>query len=146
MKPIVKLHRYWQDDKQSLSTTMVLDAKNRPVFSAITLERGWRDNKKGESCIPAGTYQLKYEYSDKFKMKLWEIYAVPDGRSECKFHAANYWYQLNGCIAPGRRPKFLNKDKYLDVTGSRNALKDLHKALNGYTEAILIITTEPTIN
>ncbi|WP_372744295.1 DUF5675 family protein [Lutibacter sp.] len=142
--PLIKLHRYSQDQNQSLSTTVILDDSNNPLYSSITLERGWRNNKQGESCIPAGVYDVVLEYSPKFKKDLWEIKNVPN-RSECKFHSANYWHQLNGCIAPGRRPKYLNSDKYLDVTDSVNTLKDFHAALKGFTKAILIITTEPNI-
>ena len=141
----IKLHRYWQDTNQSLSNTVILDDNNRPLFSSVTLERGWRNNEQGVSCIPAGKYNVVLEYSPKFDMMLWEIKGVPNGRSECKFHASNYWYQLNGCIAPGRRPKFLNADKYLDVTASRNALKDFHNALKGQYKATLIITTDKGI-
>ena len=144
-KPIIKLHRWAQDENQSLSTTTVLDDANNPLFASVTLERGWQNNKQNISCIPSGVYEVVLEYSPRFKMDLWEIKNVPN-RSECKFHASNYWYQLNGCIAPGRRPKYLNSDKYLDVTDSKNTLKDFHKALKGCKKAMLIITTEPTIN
>ena len=143
--PIIKLRRYWQDENQSLSSTVILDDKNRPRYSSITLERGWRNNEQGVSCIPAGVYKVVLEWSPKFQMDLWEIKGV-ENRSECKFHVSNYWHQLNGCIAPGRRPKYLNKDKYLDVTDSRNTLKDFHQTLKGHKEAILIITTEPNIH
>jgi len=54
-------------------------------------------------------------------------------------HAANYWHQLNGCIALGRRPADINNDGYMDVTSSKSTMKDFHKALKGYTKAILII-------
>lgn len=144
MKPLIKLHRYTQDENQSLSTTTVIDKDNNPIFSCITLERGWRENKVGISCIPAGRYKVVLEYSPRFDMDLWEIKGVPN-RSECKFHASNYWYQLNGCIAPGRRPTHLNSDEYLDVTDSKKTLSDFHRALKGHTEAILEITTEKNV-
>ena len=141
----VHLHRYFQNENQSLSTTVILNESRQPLFSSITLERGWRNNEKNVSCIPSGEYELHLEWSPKFKMMLWEIYGVPDGRSECKFHSANYWYQLNGCIAPGREPKYLDRDKYLDVTASRNTLKAMHNALKGEKRSKLIITTEKGI-
>lgn len=145
MKPIIKLHRYWQDQNQSLSTTTVLDNKNQPLFSSLTLERGWRNNQKNVSCLPKGVYPVVLENSPRFGQKLWEIKETGE-RSECKFHASNYWTELNGCIAPGRRPTDMNKDGYLDVTDSKKTLADFHKALEPYTEAILIITGEPTIH
>lgn len=144
-RAIIKLHRYFQDTNQSMSTAVILGDSNVPLYASIMLERGWQKNQQNISCIPAGTYRVVLEWSNRFKMDLWEIKDVPN-RSECKFHAANYWQQLNGCIAPGRRPKHLNTDKYLDVTDSKKTLADFHQALKPFDEAILIITTEPTLN
>lgn len=141
----IKLHRYWQDRNQSLSSCVVLDDNNQPLFSSIMLERGWRDNQKSVSCIPAGIYTVVLEWSPRFQMMLWEIKGVPN-RSECKFHASNYWHQLNGCIAPGRQPKDMNRDGYLDVTASRSTLKAFHSALKSVTQATLEITTENGIS
>jgi len=141
---ILKLHRYKQDDTQSLSTIVVLDEENNPVFSSIALERGWQDNKVNVSCIPKGIYKVVLEYSNAFKRDLWEIKNVPN-RTETKFHSSNYWYQLKGCIALGRRPKYLNTDKYLDVTSSKNTMNDFHRVLKNQKEVILKITTEPNV-
>ena len=119
--PIVKLHRYQQDWNQTLGTLAVLIKNMTPVFSSISLERGWRNNKVSVSCIPADEYDLVYEWSNKFKMMLWEIKNVPN-RSECKIHAANLWTQLNGCVAPGTSPRDINGDGYIDVTSSKPCL------------------------
>jgi len=83
-------------------------------------------------------YKVVLEYSNRFKTDLWEIKGV-ENRSECKFHAANYWYQLNGCIALGSRLADINKDGYNDITSSKNTMKAFHKALENDTEALLII-------
>jgi len=144
MKPIIKIHRIWQDKNQTSGTCTVIDDDNFPTFTALSLERGWMNNQKNVSCIPAGVYTVKLEYSNKFKQKLWEIKGVPN-RSECKFHSANYWYQLNGCVSLGLRYKLLNNDNYRDVTNSKDTMKAFHTALKNYSEAILIITTEPNV-
>ena len=68
------------------------------------------------------------EYSPKFNEMLWELKDVP-GRSECKFHTANYVRQLNGCIAPGENFTDINGDGVIDITNSRAALNKFHKAL-----------------
>ena len=104
------------------------DCNKRPL--AKSLERGWRDNKKRISCVPDGIYNLKLEWSNKFKRDLWELYGVKN-RSECKFHAANFWRQLNGCIALGNAHKHIDDDGDLDVTSSRIAMKRLHSFLKG---------------
>jgi hypothetical protein len=144
MKPIIKLHRFWQDEFQTSGTLTILDTNNFPLFSSLSLERGWRNNEKNISCIPTGVYEVHLEYSPLFQQLLWEIKGVP-GRSECKFHSANYWNELNGCISPGLRYKKLNNDEYRDVTNSRASLSAFHKALGTHKTAILIITGEPTI-
>jgi hypothetical protein len=135
---IVTLKRYSQDRNQTLGICVVFNSDQNPIFTAISLERGWRDNEKSVSCIPKGEYRVVLEYSPRFKKDLWEIKGV-DGRSETKFHAANYWHQLNGCIALGRRPKDMNKDGYVDVTGSRDTMNDFHRSMAKETEFQLTI-------
>ena len=142
MKPLIKIHRIWQDENQTSGTCTVIDDSNFPTFTALSLERGWKGNQNNISCIPAGIYNVVLEYSPRFGMDLWEIKGVPN-RSECKFHASNYWYQLNGCIALGLRYKRLNSDKYRDVTNSKDTMKAFHIALKYHNEAMLFITGEP---
>jgi len=136
---LIRINRTWQDDNQTLGSCTVHDRNHKPVFSSLCLERGWRNNEQGVSCIPSGTYKVVLEYSDRFKTVLWEIKGVPN-RSECKFHAANYWYQLNGCVALGSGLADINNDGYNDVVNSKNTMKGFHNALNGELEALLVIT------
>lgn len=136
---LIRINRTWQDRNQTLGSCTVHDSNHKPVFSSVCLERGWRNNETGVSCIPSGTYKVVLEYSDRFKTDLWEIKGVP-GRLECKFHSANYWYQLNGCVALGSGLTDINNDGYNDVVNSKNTMKSFHEALNGKLEALLIIT------
>ena len=69
---------------------------------------------------------------------LWEIKGVPN-RSETKFHSANYWYQLKGCIALGQRVIDINNDGYCDVTNSKNTMIQFHRTFGKDTQAKLII-------
>ena len=82
-----------------------------PELELHGLERVDLANAANESCIPTGVYQLAPWKSPKFG----EVYtfvggcvspeedAVPSNASRfaCHLHAANYWYDLNGCTAPG---------------------------------------------
>ena len=146
MIPIIKVQRLWQNANETLGTCTVLGDNDMPLFVSLALERGWRNNQKSISCIPKGSgpYEVVLEHSNKFGKKLWEIKGVPN-RSECKFHAANYWHQLNGCIALGRRPADINNDDYMDITSSKSTMKDFHRAMQGFPKAILIITGKPNI-
>jgi len=122
--------RFKITDNYSLGMIFVKDENGILTYLAKTLERGWKDNRNMISCIPRGIYNLKLEMSAKFGIDLWELYGVPN-RSECKFHSANYWRQLNGCIALGNKHKDIDGDGDVDVTSSRAAMKLLHTALQG---------------
>jgi len=132
------LYRIKGDRKQAMGMLVVRDQNGWPIYASVSMERGYMNNAQNISNVPAGTYPIVFEYSDKFDMKLWEIKGVA-GRSECKIHAANYWYQLNGCISPGVEPTDLDGDGYLDVTHSADSLKSFHKALEGITETKITI-------
>ena len=135
----VKINRTFQNDKQTLGVCSVFDEINRPLFSAISLERGWLDNQRNISCVPKGTYTLVYEFSLRFGRNLWELKNVPN-RAECKFHSANYWHQLNGCISLGNRVLDMDRDGYFDVANSGNSISAFHLSLKGETRAELIIS------
>jgi len=127
------------NDKQSLGVCKIGNEDgsfNFPFFN--TLERGWLNNASRVSCIPVGDYDLVYEYSDKFKTKLWEIKGAP-GRSECKFHVANFWKDLEGCVSLGFYQMDINKDGLLDNLSSKAAVKMFHWILRNETKAKLII-------
>lgn len=68
---------------------------------AVTLERPWRDNRKGESCIPSGAYTCVRVNSPKFGIT-WIVRDVP-GRSEILFHAGNTFADSHGCILVAER-------------------------------------------
>ncbi len=122
--------------KLSLGICMVRNSNNQVLFHSQSLERGWINNARNISCIPAGKYDLKLEWSPRFQKDLWEIYGVPN-RRECKFHAANFSRQLNGCIALGRDRRDLDADGLTDVTNSRNTMNEFHKVMEGFTESEL---------
>ena len=141
----VKIIRDWQDDNQTLGKCTVYDENNKPIFSALSLERGWRNNMNNISCVPLGRYPLILEFSNRFQTDLWELKNVPN-RSECKFHSANYWFQLNGCIALGRSLADINKDGYNDITASRSTMRAFHNAMGNDTRAEVIITDTKNCN
>ena len=137
MKTII-VNRDWGDDKQTLGVCYVRDEQGCIVFKSECIERGWKDNQRRVSCIPAGEYPVRLEHSNRFGKELYEIYDVP-GRSECKFHAANYARQLNGCIALGKDRRDIDGDGYKDVTSSRVTMAEFHTALRGDRSATLIV-------
>lgn len=65
-----------------------------------TIERPWKNNAVGESCIPAGEYAVTWTRSPKFGRSTYELHGVPN-RSAIRIHPANWAVQLEGCIALG---------------------------------------------
>jgi len=82
---------------------VLLDEK---VPFALTVERPWRDNQKGESCIPKNKYICKRVDSPKFG-NTFEVCDVPD-RSEILFHKGNILDDTHGCIIIGEQFESLN--------------------------------------
>ena len=134
----VKLQRLWESKDQSTGVLTVVNHIGQPIYASLCIERGDRNNQKRVSNVPPGVYPLVLEYSNKFNQELYELKNVPN-RSECKIHMANYWNQLNGCIAPGLKLKDLNRDGYSDVTNSRIALSEFHRALRGVRKTTIEI-------
>ena len=107
-----------------------------------------RGNQHDISCVPEGSYVLKYQYSPIHKRKLYHLYDLPgqnvlNGRTVIELHSYNlagdvakgYVAQALGCIAPGKaRAQFAagippaGRLPQWGVTGSKDALDDLHAA------------------
>lgn len=138
MKVEVIVNRFKVTRNYSLGHCYIKYGDGDSVYVGCSLERGWRNNENSVSCVPEGSYPLKYEHSDRFRKKLWELYDVP-GRSECKFHAANYWRQLNGCIALGNKHIDIDGDGDPDVTSSRDVMKAFEALMEEVTEATVIV-------
>lgn len=135
----VQIYRLWQDTMQTSGICTIFDDTLFPLFTALSLERGWQNNKPNISCLPMGNHPLVLEYSPKFNMDLWEIKNT-EPRTECKFHSASFWSDLEGCIALGRKHKKLNSDNYYDVTDSRNTMRDFHSVLKQFDKVELEIS------
>lgn len=119
----------------------------------VTCEQPWRDNRKGASCIPAGDYQLFPWDSRRFGSVLvfvnpaLLVYAresdIPSeqngiARSACLIHAANWPFQLQGCVAIGRDIREIPPHG-LGVSHSRGTLGYLSNRWgdrNGHTATI----------
>ena len=135
-KAIVTIVRHQIGRKQSIGICTVQDQCGNELLRLYSLERGWRNNQRSVSCISVGKYPLVLEFSAKFQTELWEIKNVPN-RSECKFHSANYWNQLNGCVSLGLDQADINGDGLLDNTSSRKAMAKFHEVMSKFSSAEL---------
>ena len=112
----------------------------------FTLERRWLHNRSDISCFPSGVYALVPWQSPKFGNVLAYVggsvtphqYDAPEyaARWGCLMHGANYWTQLNGCVAPGMSHG--EKDGDLCVWNSRDALKLTMDELDGDTAIVYV--------
>ena len=133
----IELFRLEYEEKQTLGECAITE-NGKDLFLAKSLERADNKNQINISCIPSGEYLCVLEHSNRFNCDLWEIKGVPN-RSECKFHSANYWHDLNGCIALGAKYLDIDNDGFRDVLNSKNTMKKFHKVLEGLTEIQLIV-------
>lgn len=95
---------------------------------AVSLERPWRDNRRGESCIPTGDYTCIRVNSKKFGAT-WMVKDVP-GRSEILFHAGNVFADSHGCILVAER-FIVWQDGGCAIADSRVGMAELMSLTNG---------------
>lgn len=137
----VTLKRLTTDDQGTFGVLEV-DGKKWP-----TCELPWRDNARGKSCIPAGTYRCRWRKSPRLSLRAgfdvfkYEICDVP-GRDGVLIHSGNFggdadkgWEsQIKGCVLPGLRSGEM-KNKYgkmqRAVLGSRDATKQFEDLMSG---------------
>lgn len=101
--------------------------------SFYILEPSWRDNKRNISCIPAGTYRVKYMHrsaSGKYR-RCYHVQGVPD-RSGILIHCGNTYKHTRGCMLPGRRVGLLAGNNA--VLNSRSALTEMVKLMGNEFE------------
>lgn len=131
--------------RATLGVLFVLDENGEEIFKASTLELPWKNNQVGISRIPEGQYPVVYEHSPAFRRSLWELKDVP-GRSEVKFHTANFARQLEGCIALGANHKDIDGDQIPDVTSSDPTMTKFHKALEDQQGKTIYLTVTQATN
>jgi len=122
-----KLARISSTSDQTLGMMTLYDQHGFPFFVVHTLELPWLDNKKGESCIPLGSYIVEKRNSSKYGDHFHIINV--EGRSFILIHNANYVRQLRGCIAVGNSHTDIDGDGLRDVTASKKTMKQLLKLM-----------------
>ncbi len=155
----VYLIRTLKNSKQSLGMLCVMDT----VFHAKTLELGWHNNASNISCFPAGIYICKWTRSPRLSREslarwlkknpskkesdapddvknvyTYEITGV-DGRAGLRFHSANWFFELKGCVALGSIFKDLNADMELDIVHSGDTIKAFNELMNKKDFRLIVI-------
>lgn len=128
---MAKLNAYLKRENygeiETLGTLTLKDENDRQVFECKTLEMPWKDNEVRESCIPEGSYSVRYRKAEESGSFGYDHFLIEDvrNRSYILFHAGNYYTDIAGCILVGRYFKDINSDGTKDVVKSRSTLKDM---------------------
>lgn len=122
-----------------------------------TLEDDWKNNRRGESCIPASRYPLKLvrRPPEKGGYLCYEVQGVP-GRSLIRIHPGNTEEDIEGCILVGlsRGWKQVAQDedtKALSVTkraviSSKEAFRQFMAAMDGEKDGWITVSWAETID
>lgn len=95
------------------------------IFTCKSLELPFKGNKRGESCIPADTYECeKLLKSESIPYPHIAIKNVPN-RDGIKIHKITYVKNLRGCIGVGMSLADFNKDGVDDIAYSTVALEKI---------------------
>lgn len=133
---IVTLRRNNDDGIQTLGTlTFPVDIAQ---FNCKTLEKPWVLNANNVSCIPKGTYIVKWTFSPKFLKYTYEVQGVLN-RTGIRIHGGNFFYDIKGCILLGDSYGDINKDGHVDILNSKITLKKFEEALGRQTFTLQII-------
>jgi hypothetical protein len=103
---------------------------------AVTLERPWRNNKRGESCIPLGNYYASRVDSPRFG-DTFEVKDVP-GRKHILFHKGNIMDDTHGCIIVGESFDYLQHERA--VLSSGKGFGEFMALLNDAADFSLVIS------
>lgn len=103
-----------------------------------------RDNAPEISSIPAGIYECRKTWSNRFGCMMYEIQDVP-GRTGVRFHAGNWCgdkskglrCDVNGCVLLGMKQIDINGQPA--VAESANAVKTFNTLLGGQDFQIAIV-------
>ena len=132
----MKLIRDSQNDVRTLGA--MFDGDER---IAETLELPWRDNQRGISCIPEGTYECKAARSPSRGYPVCWLQDVP-GRQDVQIHIGNFPKDIRGCILLGRE-RGVNQvvhskvafDKFMERMDGKDFMLEITKLATGEKEA-----------
>lgn len=100
----------------------ILEDKDRGLSADMKLQDILKIKVKGQTCIPAGRYQVKRTFSNRFQKMLPLLLNVP-GFDGIRMHPGNTDADTEGCLLPG-------EGRNIDsVSNSRKAFEILDKLI-----------------
>jgi hypothetical protein len=137
----MKTVRLVRSETSDQGTFGILSVEGLKFFTG---ELPWRDNDNDKSCIPAGRYQCRFTFSNRFQRKLYLIGPV-ESRAGIRIHPANrmgdsklgYISEMHGCIALGEKLGWIGKQKAVLI--SLPAVRRFEKYMNYETFILEVI-------
>jgi len=118
----ILLTRLTGNSKQTTGSLIVHDVfKTHAQFA--TIELPWLNNIPFISCVPSGTYKAKKVFSSTFGWCI-QILNVPN-RTNILLHYGNFYTNTKGCILVGKSFANINNDSQIDISNSRQVIKQL---------------------
>jgi hypothetical protein len=129
MSRVMRLEHFGADHEATWSRLVIPDL---PIRFAVSPP--WRFNRRRESRIPDGFYEL-VRHESQVHPNAWAFvgpgvtqYETPGvPRFACLLHAANWAHELEGCTGPGDSIQMIRGK--MGVTNSRNILSEINGAL-----------------
>lgn len=134
---LIEVKRHWYTNR---STMGVLNINGtHTCFTLEDVARAESIKIDGETCIPAGTYKVIMDYSERHKKIMPHILDVPKFEG-IRFDIANKPEEILGCIAVGF-------ERFYDILGSSRAayecvMKQINEAFIRNEPIELVITNE----
>ena len=107
------------------------------IGTFYSLELPYRDNRRNESSIPAGSYVIEPWISPRFG-ECFRVRDVP-GRDAILVHPGNFPDDTQGCILAGFRLADIDRDGLPDAVTSRYAIELMRQLL---TEPARLVVVE----
>jgi hypothetical protein len=124
----LELTRSSDDGIETIGNMIVLDDNDANVYQCATLERPYKDNQHGISCIPCGSYTVVKTGVSHIPYPHFAVQNVPNRDGIC-IHKANYVGELEGCIAVGMKIADINGDREADLSDSHDAFDRLYELM-----------------
>ena len=115
----------WYRPLATYGNGYVINDQGKAIFDFKTLELPWKDNRRGVSCIPEGTYESVKEGPTVHRPYIYFRLPNVPGRSGILWHPGTYTSHIKGCTLPGDRLKHINEDGVLDVANTKITLKKI---------------------
>jgi hypothetical protein len=130
------LERLSDNGRQTVGKLEGFNDAGELIFECDTLELAWKDNKQGVSCIPAGTYEVKTTFSNKYSRNMYQVMDVA-GRGGIRIHSGNYRTDIEGCILVGCGYSDINHDGDADILLSVSTLNKMKGAMGKEFQLII---------